>query len=102
VVRVINESREGSSERTRAVSEFQNKLSHRQHPIVPACSQEVAAGKRGTSQLQEVRVPIRSIRSIGHRADTVTDWGSQLYRKPYANAQCVRAAGDSSTLTMIK
>jgi hypothetical protein len=28
--------------------------------------------------------------------------GSQLYRKPYASAQFVRAAGDSSTLTMIK
>jgi hypothetical protein len=28
--------------------------------------------------------------------------GSQLYRKPYTSAQCVRAAGDSSTLTMIK
>jgi hypothetical protein len=28
--------------------------------------------------------------------------GSQLYRKPYASAQCVRVAGDSSTLTMIK
>ena len=28
--------------------------------------------------------------------------GSQLYRKPYASAQCVRAVGDSSTLTMIK
>src|SRR5436189_436481 len=28
--------------------------------------------------------------------------GRQLYRKPYASAQCVRAAGDSSTLTMIK
>jgi hypothetical protein len=28
--------------------------------------------------------------------------GSQLYRKPYASAQCVWAAGDSSTLTMIK
>jgi hypothetical protein len=25
-----------------------------------------------------------------------------FYRKPYASAQCVRAAGDSSTLTMIK
>ena len=28
--------------------------------------------------------------------------GSHLYRKPYASAQCVWAAGDCSTLTMIK
>jgi hypothetical protein len=37
-----------------------------------------------------------------HRAHTVTGWEVNSYRKPYTNAQCVRAAGDCSTLTMIK
>jgi hypothetical protein len=32
----------------------------------------------------------------------VTGLGSQLYRKPYPSTQRVRAAGDFSTLTMIK
>jgi len=46
------------------------------------------------------------IKKREHTGDFIAPYsyrlGSQLYRKPYTSAQCVRVAGDCSTLTTIK
>src|SRR6266567_3433322 len=61
-----------------------------------------AAGKSDTSQNCRVRVPSMIKFVVSGIAPIQLLLGSQVYRKPYASAQCVQAAGDASTLTMIK
>ena len=54
-------------------------------------------------KMQEMpQADIREITRLVSERSSAPMLGSQLYRKPYASAQFVRAAGDSSTLTMIK